>query len=49
MTFGMPETRVDTAVKPLGAVSEDLFEDGKGFEICAREHLFVEEKAILST
>ena len=49
MTFGMPETRVDTAAKPLEAVIEDLFEDSKAFQICPREHLFIKRKAILST
>lgn len=49
MTFGMPETRVDTAAEPLGAVIEDLCEDGKAFQICPREHLFIKGKAILST
>lgn len=41
--------RVGIAVKPLRAVSEDLFEDGKSFQICPKEHLFVKGKEILST
>lgn len=49
MTFGMPETRVDTAAEPLGAVIEDLCEDDKAFQISPREHLFIKGKAILST
>lgn len=47
MTFGMPETRVDTAAEPLGTVIEDLFENSKAFQICLREHLFIKGKAIL--
>ena len=49
MTFRMPETRVDTAAEPLGAVIEDLFEASKAFQICPRAHLFIKGKAILST